>query len=136
MMNLGKLTKQPSFADPEANQKIASGRQQNIGGPGPGQSNGGSADKINLSNLSPNDPVYRLVKERDLLAEEVTFTRAERKYTSHCYELLQKYEEYAEEFSQKLQKGYDSSLEANSIIQNSIFEEAAVRFMNNSIEKK
>ena len=69
---------------------------------------------------------YDVVKERDLLADEIIFTRSQTQYTSHCYDLLEKYEKYAEDFQGSLQNSYDATLKANSIIQDSIFNEIDV----------
>ena len=68
-----------------------------------------------------------LVKERDILAEEIIFVRSGSQYTSHCYDLLLKYEKYSEEFFEGLETRQKSTLKAVSSMQEGIFEEMEVR---------
>lgn len=68
-----------------------------------------------------------LVNERDLLASEIIFTRNGAQYSSVCYDMLQKCEKTAEQFQTALQKRFDASLKANSVIQDSIFAEIEVK---------
>lgn len=67
-----------------------------------------------------------LVSERDLLATEIIFTRTGNQYSSHCHEQLQQYEKLARSLEHNLKERFETSLKANSVIQDSIFAEIEV----------
>ena len=67
-----------------------------------------------------------LLRDRDTLAEELIFIRTSSQYTSHCYELLQKYENYAEKFLRELDANYEAGTKASAIVQEAIMEEMDV----------
>lgn len=71
--------------------------------------------------------VLELTKERDLLAEEIPFSKSASEYSSHCYAILRKYEQYAEEFHRELRANYENNQRVNAYVQDSVFRELEAR---------
>lgn|SRR3990167_4932627 len=82
------------------------------------------------------DEYYDLVRERDVLAQEVQFNRTSADYSAHCFQLLSKYEKYSVEFLDSLQQQYDSAAKTTVALHAAIFEEVEVTCCTHTEKKR